>query len=98
MSCWTPDFIPFSFPFIACSLIGPGAVHTAIRPPLYGPDGEENPHYLRRQMLELILRKIAENWSIGFQLLGSLFRPEIHKNIADRYRLVEIPRCIDTLE
>jgi hypothetical protein len=67
---WAPEFIPLTYPFISCALIGPAAVHVSRSPQPPEIDGKENLRFLQRHLLELVLKHVAEYWVIGSMLQG----------------------------
>jgi len=70
---WSPDFIPFAFPLIACAMIGPDSVHITPKTQTQEPEILDNLRFMHRQMLELVLKRIGEYWTIGLQLQGPNF-------------------------
>ena len=64
---WTPDYIAYTTPFIACSLVGPAAMHF--------PDHESNSQGLQitsvdKELVLLTIHQFARYWKIGSLLIG----------------------------
>jgi hypothetical protein len=69
---WAPEYMPFS-PFIACTIMGPYAVHVENCLPHCAGDGnlvEPNGLGLDIEMLKLCLKRHAWYWEIGSLLLS----------------------------
>ena len=72
---WSPDYISVASPFIACTIIGPEAVHVQQCRQYDSKQGNgDKQHAIDGEMLELVIKRFADYWRLGSMLLGTLQR------------------------
>lgn len=62
---WSPDFVPFASPLIACALIGPASLFTAKRPSDGTSTGSDTLCNLEATISSFVLRRFSAYWPIG---------------------------------
>ena len=65
---WTPDYIAYTTPFIACSLVGPAAMHC---PSSRSSCKEMQMTNVDRELVLLAINQFARYWNIGALLIGT---------------------------
>jgi hypothetical protein len=66
---WTPDYMAYACPFIACCLVGPASMHSC-------PEGQIS--RVDRELLLLAVRQFARYWKLGELLIGELSHLDVH--------------------
>ena len=65
---WTPDYIAYTTPFIACSIVGPAAMHF---PSSRSGCKEVQMTNVDRELVLLAINQFATYWNIGALLIGT---------------------------
>lgn len=77
---WSPDFVPFASPLIACGLIGPASAF-AVKRPAYGTlTGSDTLCNLEATILGFVLRRFSDFWPLG-TCMESEFNVMLHPQL-----------------